>query len=34
MYGGTLLLTLSDDEETQVPVSRRRVPSLKRALGL
>jgi two-component system response regulator LytT len=34
MYGGTLLLTLNDDEETQVPVSRRRVPSLKRALGL
>ena len=34
MYGGTLLLTLSDTEETQVPVSRRRVPSLKRALGL
>jgi two-component system response regulator LytT len=34
MYGGTLLLTLNDAEETQVPVSRRRVPSLKRALGL
>jgi two-component system response regulator LytT len=34
MYGGTLLLTLNDGEETQVPVSRRRVPSLKRALGL
>jgi len=34
MYGGTLLLTLSDPEETQVPVSRRRVPSLKRAIGL
>ena len=34
MYGGTLLLTLTDPEQTQVPVSRRRVPSLKRALGL
>jgi len=34
MYGGTLLLTLSDPEETQVPVSRRRVPALKRAIGL
>jgi len=34
MYGGTLLLTLNDTEGTQVPVSRRRVPSLKRALGL
>jgi DNA-binding LytR/AlgR family response regulator len=34
MYGGTLLLTLSDPEATQIPVSRRRVPSLKRALGL
>jgi len=34
MYGGTLLLTLNDSEETQVPVSRRRVPSLKRAIGL
>jgi len=34
MYGGTLLLTLLDSKETQVPVSRRRVPSLKRALGL
>jgi two-component system response regulator LytT len=34
MYGGTLLLTLSDDEATQIPVSRRRVPSLKKALGL
>jgi len=34
MYGGTLLLTLKDRAATQVPVSRRRVPSLKRALGL
>jgi two-component system, LytTR family, response regulator LytT len=34
MYGGTLLLTLKDREGTQVPVSRRRVPSLKKALGL
>jgi len=34
MYGGTLLLTLTDEAGTQVPVSRRRVPSLKRALGL
>jgi two-component system response regulator LytT len=34
MYGGTLLLTLKDRASTQVPVSRRRVPSLKRALGL
>lgn len=34
MYGGTLLLTLKDTAATQVPVSRRRVPSLKKALGL
>jgi two-component system response regulator LytT len=34
MYGGTLLLTLTDSESTQVPVSRRRVPNLKKALGL
>lgn len=34
MYGGTLLLTLTDKAATQIPVSRRRVPSLKRALGL
>lgn len=34
MYGGTLLLTLKDRASTQVPVSRRRVPSLKRAIGL
>lgn len=34
MYGGTLLLTLTDPNATQVPVSRRRVPSVKKALGL
>lgn len=34
MYGGTLLLTLADSSSTQVPVSRRRVPALKKALGL
>ncbi len=34
MYGGTLLLTLQDSEGTQVPVSRRRVPALRKALGL
>jgi len=34
MYGGTLLLTMKDRAATQVPVSRRRVPSLKKALGL
>lgn len=34
MYGGTLLLTLTDPDSTQIPVSRRRVPSLKKALGL
>jgi two-component system response regulator LytT len=34
MYGGTLLLTLADAEGTQVPVSRRRVSNLKKALGL
>jgi two-component system response regulator LytT len=34
MYGGTLLLTLRDSGSTQVPVSRRRVPALKKALGL
>ncbi len=34
MYGGTLLLTLTDADATQVPVSRRRVPSLKKVLGL
>ena len=31
--GGTLLLTLTDEEES-IPVSRRRVASLKKALGL
>jgi two-component system response regulator LytT len=34
MYGGTLLLTLTDERGTQIPVSRRRVPALKKALGL
>ncbi|MDZ4655692.1 MAG: LytTR family DNA-binding domain-containing protein [Coriobacteriia bacterium] len=34
MYGGTMLLTLKDKTATQVPASRRRVPSLKKALGL
>jgi len=34
MYGGTMLLTLKDKNSTQVPASRRRVPTLKRALGL
>ena len=34
MYGGTLVLTLKDKGASQVPVSRRRVPALKRALGL
>ena len=34
MYGGTLLLTMKDRTGSQVPVSRRRVPSLKKALGL
>lgn len=34
MYGGTLLLTMKDRAATQVPVSRRRVPALKKALGL
>lgn len=34
MYGGTLLLTLTDEKATQIPVSRRRVPALKKALGL
>jgi two-component system response regulator LytT len=34
MYGGTLLLTLTDEPGTQIPVSRRRVPALKKALGL
>ena len=34
MYGGTLLLTLADEAGTQIPVSRRRVPALKKALGI
>lgn len=34
MYGGTLLLILRDAAGTEVPVSRRRVPALKRALDL
>jgi two-component system response regulator LytT len=34
MYGGTLLLILSDPAGTQVPVSRRRAPALRRALEL
>ncbi|MCL4078345.1 LytTR family DNA-binding domain-containing protein [Coriobacteriia bacterium Es71-Z0120] len=34
MYGGTMLLTLKDTAATQVPASRRRVPALKKALGL
>ncbi len=34
MYGGALTLSLRGAEDTQVPVSRRRVPALKRALGL
>jgi two-component system, LytTR family, response regulator LytT len=34
MYGGTMLLTLADASGTQVPVSHRRGPSLKKALGL
>jgi len=34
MYGGTMELTLKDGAQTKVPVSRRRAPALKRALGL
>lgn len=34
MYGGTLLLILKDPAGTEVPVSRRRVPALKRALEI
>lgn len=34
MYGGTMELTLKDAASTRVPVSRRRAPTLKRALGL
>ncbi|MCL2503272.1 MAG: LytTR family DNA-binding domain-containing protein, partial [Coriobacteriia bacterium] len=33
VHGGTLFLTLMDEDATQVPVSRRRVSSLKKALG-
>ncbi|MCL2750396.1 MAG: LytTR family transcriptional regulator DNA-binding domain-containing protein, partial [Coriobacteriia bacterium] len=33
MSGGTLQLTLAEEEE-KVPVSRRRVAGLKKALGL
>ena len=33
VQGGTLLLTLTGEEE-KIPVSRRRVASLKKALGL
>ena len=32
--GGTLILTLEDRGETEVPVSRRRVAGLKKAIGL
>ncbi|MGV8084542.1 MAG: LytR/AlgR family response regulator transcription factor [Coriobacteriia bacterium] len=32
--GGTLMLTLADNGRTQIPVSRRRVPGLKKALGI
>src|SRR5574340_853301 len=34
MYGVTMELTLKDAAQTRVPVSRRRAPALKRALGL
>lgn len=34
MYGGMLILRLSDEAGTQIPVSRRRAASLKRALGM
>jgi len=34
MYGGTLLLTLSDRDGTQIPVSRRRAAGFKRVLGM
>ena len=34
MYGGMLMLRLSDEAGTQIPVSRRRAASLKRALGM
>lgn len=34
MYGGLLILRLSDEAGTQIPVSRRRAAALKRALGM
>ena len=34
MYGGTLILRLSDQAGTQIPVSRRRAVACKRALGM
>lgn len=34
MYGGTMELALKDRAKTRIPVSRRRAPALKRALGL
>lgn len=32
--GGTLLLTLADGEDTEIPVSRRRVSQLKQEIGI
>ena len=34
MYGGLLVLRLSDEAGTQIPVSRRRAAACKRALGM
>jgi two-component system, LytTR family, response regulator LytT len=34
MYGGMLVLRLSDETGTQIPVSRRRAAACKRALGM
>ena len=34
MYGGMLVLRLSDEVGTRIPVSRRRTAALKRALGM
>lgn len=34
MYGGLLVLTLGDEAETHIPVSRRRATAVKRALGM
>jgi DNA-binding LytR/AlgR family response regulator len=34
MYGGMLVVRLSDQAGTQIPVSRRRAAALKRALGM